>query len=290
MKQPLVTRSPHGGGRPRTPQAEAKLPDGGGPTQRGLSLDPDLSGFSTFNKPVDDTEETDPKDESIYRIRGPRDMAKDRSQIDIVEQNGDTSYMGLGKPDRSPKTKYPYRDGIPNIHNASAAFVVALWRLSEAPVRHFQGSEGLRVGATADGILSGLDGDYAARAAACSADLKRANIKSLRWIFSVDCGNGVKAVKIKAIRPRANVTAFGKMDLELSCSCKAWKWLGPEFHAKGNGYLLDKPQGTASPPDIKDPDRNHKVCKHVASALAVARAWTIPKAKPKPKAKPRAKK
>ena len=281
MKQPLVTRPPHGGGRPRTPQAEAKLPDGGGPTQRGLSLDEDLSGFSTFNKPVDDDGEYPHLDESIYRIRGPRDMAKDRSQIDIVEQDGDTSYMGLGKPDKSPKTKYPYRDGIPNTHNASAEFVVALWRLSTAPVRRFCGSDGLKVGATADAILSGLDGQYQQRAAACTADLKRADINQLRWIFSVDCGNGAKAVKIKAIRPQANVTAFGKMGLELSCSCKAWQWLGPEFHAKGDGYLLGKPQGTASPPDIRDPDRNHKVCKHVASALAVARAWTIPKPRAK---------
>jgi len=287
MKQPLVTRPPHGGGRARTPQAEAKLPDGGGPTQRGLPLDEGLSGFSTFNKPLDDEVESPNRDESIYRVRNPRDMTKDQSHPDFIEQDGDTSYMS-GKPDeRSPKTKYPYRDGIPNVHNASAEFVVALWRLSMAPVRLFQGSDDLKVAATAEAILSGLDGQYQQRASACTADLKRANIKQLRWIFSVDCGNGAKAVKIKAIRPRANVTAFGKMNLELSCSCKAWQWLGPEFSAKSNGYLLGKPQGTASPPDIKDPDRNHKVCKHVASALAVARAWMIPKA---PKAKGKKKK
>lgn len=249
-------------------------------------MDPDIPGYSTFNKPVDDTSEHPKRDESIYRIRDPYDLAKEQGQADERDLSDSTpGYMGLGKPHQSPKTKYPYRDGLPNTHNASAEFVAALWRLSRAPVRLFHGSDQLRVGATADAILSGLDGQYQQRASACSATLKRAVIKNLRWIFSVDCGNGAKAVKIKAIRPRANIVAFGKMDLELSCSCKAWQWLGPEFHARGDGYLLGKPQGTASPPDIRDPDRNHKVCKHVASALAVARAWTIPKAKPKKKTK-----
>jgi hypothetical protein len=108
--------------------------------------------------------------------------------------------------------------------------------------------------------------------------LKRADIANLRWIFSVDCGNGPKVVKLSAIR-KGNITKFSKLELELSCSCPAWRWLGPEFHAKGEDFLLGKPIGTASTPDIRDPERDNRVCKHVAAALSVARGWEIPKQK-----------
>jgi hypothetical protein len=177
------------------------------------------------------------------------------------------------------KTKYPYRDGIPNAHNASAAFVTALYLLESAPSRLFSALGEVRVASTADQILSGLDPQTQQKASKCSAILKRADIKNLRWVFAVDCGNGVKAVKLKAMRPKGQVTTFGKLDLELTCSCPAWKWLGPEFHAKREKYLLDKPQGTASTPDVRDPERDNRVCKHVAAVLSLTRGWTIPKAK-----------
>ena len=285
MKQPLVTRPPYGEGQARTPQAEAQLPEGG-PAGRGVPLDPNIPGVKTFAKPPDDHPEHPKRDEPIYRVDDAYDLAKERGRVDTVEEwaEADTSYMGLG-PSDTPKTPYPYRDGIPNIHNASAEFVVALWRLSRAPVRRFCASDRVRVASTSEAILSGLDAPTRERATGCSAALKRADIPRMRWIFAVDCGNGPKAVKIRAIRPRANITAFGRMDLELSCSCKAWQWLGPEYHAQGEGYLLGKPRGTATTPDIKDPERVHRVCKHVAAALTVTSGWTVPKARAKPKKK-----
>jgi len=199
-----------------------------------------------------------------------------RKRVPQWDSYVDDEGYGDGATDKTP---YPYRDGIPNAHNASAAFVAAMYLLRTAPSRLFRASERVRVASTADQILAGLDAKIQQKAAKCSATLKRADIKNLRWVFAVDCGNGVKAVKMKAVRPKANVTAFGKMDLELTCSCPAWKWLGPEFHAKREKYLLDKPQGTASTPDTKDPERDNRVCKHVAAALAIARGWTLPKAK-----------
>ena len=85
-------------------------------------------------------------------------------------------------------------------------------------------------------------------------------------------------VKVKAIRPRPNVTKVTKMDLELSCTCPAWQWLGPEFHAKQDDYQLGKPRGTATTPDIRDPERTHQVCKHVAAVLGFMGDWTVPAA------------
>jgi hypothetical protein len=246
------------------------LPEGE-PAAKGISVDEEISGQRTFAKPQDDTTHYPPTPP-----KNPRKIELDYDRF-ITDDN-----YGEGATD---KTKYPYRDGIPNTHNASAPFVAALYQLEKAPRRLFLANEGVRVASTAEQILSGLDPKFQTKAQACSATLKRADIKNLRWVFAVDCGNGMKAVKMKAVRPRANVTVFGKMNLELSCSCPAWRWLGPEFHAKGEGYLLGKPQGTASTPDVRDPERDNRVCKHVAAALAVTRGWTLPKAKAKAKAK-----
>lgn len=260
MTQPLVTKPPYG-----TALAEARLPEGS-PAGRGLSLDPSIPGVRTVTKPLDDTTQ--------YPPTPPHNMRKRVPQWDShVDDDG----YGGGATD---KTQYPYRDGIPNSHNAStAAFVTALYLLGLAPPRRFLASSRVRVASTADQILSGLDSKTQQKAAKCSVDLKRADIKNLRWVFAVDCGNGIKAVKLKALRPKAQIMAFGKMDLELTCSCPAWKWLGPEFHAKREKYLLDKPQGTASTPDVRDPERDNRVCKHVAAVLALTRGWVIPKAK-----------
>lgn len=283
MGGPLVSRPPYGEGRPRTPVAVAELPSGG-PSDKGLPLDPGIPGQSTFNKPVDDIREPDAKDEPIQRVEEPDDLGKDRDRIDVDQDSadGDVSYNGLGKPDPPTKTQYPYRDDKPNAHNA--AFVAELWKLEGARSIVLAASskygiyELTKEASTIGDILEGLDAKFQARSRRCSATLKRADLGNLRWIFAVNCGNGPKAVKIRAL-PRGRNLQFANLDLELSCSCKAWQWLGPEFHAKGEQYMLGPQVGTASTPNIKDPERDNRVCKHVAAALSVTRSWEIPKAK-----------
>lgn len=275
MIQPLVSRPPYGNGKgSRMPKAVAELPQGA-PADRGLALDSDIPGTRTFVKPVNDLREQDPKDESIYRVEGPDDLGKEQSRPDEIDHSrAEPSYNGLGEADNS-KTKYPYRDGYPNTHNASATFVAQLWLLNKAPTRIWSGQK-VVVATTRDDILSGLDAKFKQRSLMCSATLKRADIKNLRWVFSVDCGHGPKAVKLKAIRT-GNIVQFGKLDLELSCSCPAWRWLGPEYHAKSESFMLGSPIGTASTPDIRDPERDNRVCKHVAAALSVTQNWQVPK-------------
>jgi hypothetical protein len=240
--------------------SEAKLPEGT-PSGKGLSLDEAISGQRTFAKPQDDS--------THYDIPPPHEMRKRVPQWDSWVDSDD---YGDGATDKTP---YPYRDGIPNAHNASVDFVAALYLLEQAVPRIFSGST-LKVGATIIQILTGLNPKVLQRATKCTASLKRADLKNLRWIFAVDCGNGLKAVKMKAIRPRANIIDFTKMNLELTCSCPAWRWLGSEFHAKGEGFLLDKPRGTATLPVIKDPAMINRVCKHVAAVLSLVRNWTLP--------------
>jgi hypothetical protein len=276
MDSPLVSRPPYGEGTARTPRAVAELPSGGS-VDKGVPLDPGIPGTSTYAKPVDDVRAPDNKDESIYRVEEPGDLTKDQTTPDNIDHSkAKPSFNGLGKPDPRTLTPYPYRDQTPNAHNA--AFLAELWKLEGSRVAVINGSVQIKVASNVEEILTGLDQKFQERANKCSAQVKRADIKNLRWIFSVDCGHGPKAVKVRAI-PKGRSKKFSTLDLELSCSCPAWQWLGPEFHAKSEKFMLKPQNGTASTPDIRDPERDNRVCKHVAAALAITKHWEIPKVK-----------
>jgi len=155
----------------------------------------------------------------------------------------------------------------------SADFVLGLYLSGIVPPMSLHGST--RMASTVAEIEEGLNPKTRDKARACRVDVKRVDLNNLRWIFSVDCGNGPKVVRMRATRS-GRTTALAKMDLSLSCSCEAWRWLGPEHHAKREQYLLDKPRGTASPPVIKDPEHVNRVCKHVYAVLSTVRGWQIP--------------
>lgn len=255
---------------------ESQLPSGP-PSQKGVGLDEDLPGGKTFSKPEEDIREPEKNDESIYRVDDADDLLKDQTKEDEIDHSeAHPSYNGLGDYDGYGKTKYPYRDGIPNRHNASLVQQVAeMWLSTVSPERTVDLTKKVLVATRITDIEQGLNPKVVDRSRSCSVSLKRADVVNLRWIFSVDCGNGPKVVRVKASR-KGSVVQITKMDLLLSCSCPAWRWLGSEYHAKGSDYLNGKPVGTASTPDIKDPSRHNKVCKHVASVLNFVRKWSIP--------------
>ena len=288
LVQPLVSRPAYG-----QPVAEAKLPEGG-PADKGLSLDKDIPGTSTYNKPEGDIRD-DGKAEpgSIYKVDGPGDMAKPQDGGGGGGDDGtnDTrdhadfkpTFTGPGgrPPDDPTVTDYPYRDDPKHNHYATAEFVANLYLLRFAhEVVLVPKPPGLRLAATNTEITQGLDPAYADRASKCSVKVKRVDASNLRWIFSVGCGNGDKVVRLKAER-LGNIVRLAKMDLKVSCSCKAWRWLGPEFHAKKEQFLDGRPTGTASTPDVKDPERDNRVCKHVAAVLSFVNRWEVPLAKSK---------
>lgn len=263
--------------------AQSGLP-GGGQSSKGLPLDSGIPGAATFNKPEADVREFDKAEEgSIYRNDGPDDLAKPQN-----DQLGDERHHEQFKPTYAPPggrpkddtslTRYPYRDGIPNTHSASADFVAELWAAEHARSVRFAPESIIKVALRLDGIIDGLNPKFKNRAAKCGVQLKRADIKNLRWIFSVDCGNGAKVVKMKGLRD-GSITKLSKMDLDLTCSCPGWRWLGPEHHAKNEDYLDGKPRGTASVPVVRDPTGINRVCKHVAAVLSHANKWDVAKTK-----------
>lgn len=275
------------------PVAESGLPkgDGGG---KGIKLDKDIPGEQTYKKPEDDIRDFDrSKDPGKYsdpwRRESPDDQLKERDVVDDKEdwgqQHDQVGEMGKGKWDPTPmnKTLYPYRDGLPHQHYASELIaVVAGMHLVESAhvLRIFPGTR-LFIASKPDEIVTGLNPQFAQRAKTCGVTLKRVDAGNLRWLFSVNCGNGPKVVKLKAFRS-GNVVRLGKMDIDVACSCPAWQWLGPEHHAKSNDYLDGSPRGTASTPVIRDPEGINRVCKHVAAVLSFVQAWEVP---PKPKKK-----
>lgn len=245
----------------------------GPPSGRGLSLDPSIPGYQTFTKPLDDTQTHPRNDESIHRIRTPYDRAKDQSKADQTDHSQSTpSSMGVGEwdQDHPSKTKYPYRDDKQNAHNASAMRVVARWL-----------SLGTRTKTARrwEGILNGLNPKFQDRSRRVKVILRRADTKNLRWIFEA-VGSHSYIVKMKVLR-KGNVLNILKTDLELSCSCPAWQWQGPEYHAKQESYQLGELMGTATSPDIRDPGGQNRVCKHVAAVLSFVKGWKLPPSKGK---------
>lgn len=277
MSQPLVTRPAYGHGGSLI--AESGLP-GGGPSDRGLPLDSGIPGTQTFAKPVKDVRETDKDDESIHRVDGPDDIAKDRNRVDTVEDNANKhdgiGQMGKGEWDTTNKTKYPYRDDRPNQHYAalSPETVMGLWLLRTAHELVIPAELPVRVAAKMSEIMRGLNPKTRKKAKTCVVAIKKQDHEKLQWVFSVNCGNGPKMVRLEADRtPR--MTLLASMDLRVRCSCPAWEWLGPEHHAKADGYLKGKARGTASKPEIRDIPKRNRVCKHVAAVMQEIKEWDI---------------
>jgi hypothetical protein len=274
--QPLVTRPAYG----QATLAESGLPKGE-PGGKGLSLDKDIPGTRTFDKPVNDVRDFDKAEPgSIYRKDGPDNRAKKQDDPEGDRRQNDWLQPTYAVPGGRPKddygiTKYPYRDDRPNRHNASVEFVLGRYLAANAHDALVSLDSPARIASTIADVEKSLSNKVTERSLSCTTTLKRVDAKNLRWIFSVNCGNGPKVVKMKATRRSPRVVQLSLMDVKFSCSCPAWQWLGPEHNAQQGQYLDGKPRGTASPPDIKDPPRKNKVCKHVASVLALVRTWNL---------------
>lgn len=73
-------------------------------------------------------------------------------------------------------------------------------------------------------------------------------------------------VYMKGVK-KGNVKAIAKMPIKVACTCNFFRWSGPEYWAKSNGFLYGRPVGTASKPVVRDPKGKHWVCKHVYAIL-----------------------
>jgi len=58
------------------------------------------------------------------------------------------------------------------------------------------------------------------------------------------------------------------LDVRVSCTCGYFKFWGPDYNARQNDYSLRK-MSNLQPPDIRDPNREHNICKHIYAASKV---------------------
>jgi len=130
-------------------------------------------------------------------------------------------------------------------------------------------------------IREGCSSELRAKSEKVKIRLARVDNKNAMWSFDATGSKGQKyRIKIKAV-PKGNVRDMSKADILVSCTCPYWQWQGPEYYAQQEGYLLGKPRGTASKPDVKDPSGRHKACKHILACLGRVAGYTVPeKARP----------
>ena len=115
-------------------------------------------------------------------------------------------------------------------------------------------------------ILSGCSDVIHERAQALSITRRRVDPRNAVWLYDVSGGEDTHRVRLKAVRNK-NLRTLKKADVMVSCDCNFWQWQGPEHWAKVGGYLYGKPRGTATSPTVKDPNGQHKACKHVVAVL-----------------------
>lgn len=118
-------------------------------------------------------------------------------------------------------------------------------------------------------ILGGTASGVHERSKTLSVKMSKVIPKSAMWLFDVSGGEKTHRVRLQAIRKGNNKT-LAKADVRISCDCNFWRWQGPEHWAKAGGYLYGRAVGTASQPVIRDPNGQHKACKHVVAVLQQA--------------------
>ena len=90
-----------------------------------------------------------------------------------------------------------------------------------------------------------------------------------------ECPTNSRDHYITSIRglKRGNIKDLRKADVEVSCTCPYFRWSGPEYNAKVGKYQYKSPIGTASTPNIRDPQRINKVCKHVIAVFGILKKF-----------------
>lgn len=96
----------------------------------------------------------------------------------------------------------------------------------------------------------------------------RVDQKNNMWLFNVTGSSGGSyRVRVKINPKTAVLRDVSKMDVQVSCSCDFWRWQGPEYWARKEGYLYGRPRGAATQPAVRDPNHWNGACKHVLAVF-----------------------
>jgi hypothetical protein len=225
-----------------------------GPTPLGDGGEDESEWFGTKTFKYEDNEPTVPSSEpgSIFDTKdGEADSLTHHQEYNFdenIEVPTDTSY--IEDVDITQYWDYPYRQKEEPVRHSSWKHVAVLelpWRRRLA-----------RMAMKPEELEPRAPEKIKRNSKGCRVSLTSYDKKSRVFTFSVDCGHGHRTVQ-------ASLSDIDKV--ALSCDCPFWRYNGPEFHATHNAYMLGQPFGTASPPDVRDPDRKYFLCKHSYAVL-----------------------
>lgn len=121
-------------------------------------------------------------------------------------------------------------------------------------------------------LKSDLDGGIKSRSKGVKTKLIRKDVKNARWIFNATSGNDTYTVSIAAVKPVTAPKRLSRTSVKVSCTCPAFLWWGSDYTAKNRNYLdkrrptYPKSRAKGHAPDVRDPDRDNLVCKHILKA------------------------
>ena len=214
-------------------------------TPSGQSDAADLFSYQSFVNY--DSENTVPssEEESIWHDQQPDSMTRHQEHpLDWKMFEPDNpSYYGDGSSVDLFDEGYPYRSD----HEVRHSSIVPLIK----PIK-------IRIALKPEILQEHAPEKIKERADACVVRFISYRKPNRMYTFSVHCGNVPHMVR----------AVLSEVDeITMTCDCPFWRFGGPEFHAKAQKFLLGKPRGTAAPPDVRDPNREHWLCKHAYSVL-----------------------
>lgn len=128
------------------------------------------------------------------------------------------------------------------------------------------------------------------RAKRCKARYKGLDKKTMTWTYHVACSDGAAhgyIVKAKIVSEpwlgkKQKPSDFSQVDIQVSCTCPAWVYWGPERNSIVNEYNLPPLQGTGAPPKRNlyfrsgEPFTSALLCKHALETASHLLRQKIP--------------
>jgi hypothetical protein len=208
----------------------------------GSTPDGDLFSYQTFVNYDNEPTNPEPSYDSMFDVDYPSDRPKHQefNPDDNITPPSDTSYMS--DIDITQYIKYPYRTDEKPVRKSSKNQQVMIVKLAYEK----------------DYLMLRTDDKILNNSKKCTINLLSYDKNTQIYTFNVKCGGPTHRVKSIIRTPD---------EVALTCDCDFWRWNGPEFHAKYNGYLLGQPSGTAKRPEKRDPNDVYWLCKHAYAVL-----------------------
>ena len=157
----------------------------------------------------------------------------------------------------------------------------------------------VRFAMTLEEIAGRAPGQTRRKSGQVSVVVRRADPRTGRWLFDAvtvgpDRSGGPYRVRVRVARETRNPESerLLEKDIEVSCSCPAWRFWGSDYWASVHRYLWapgsnvpnffpDWPKpgrsfSDRSYPGLRDPGGQNGICKHVAAALGQMRDYAVP--------------